>query len=62
MKVSLFKGLSMITLRIGESKQPFLEEVTTFLLASVLPAERRNIVILFLVPERKGNVLEAMRV
>lgn len=63
MKMSFLDALSMVSLRIGKTKEPLLEKVAT-VSSAIEPTDTclDDDDSLFLVPERKGNVLKAVGV
>ena len=60
MKVALFDGLSMISLRVGQAEKPFFQKIA-------IKCQRKKkdgytLCLLFLVPEGKSDVLQAVSI
>lgn len=62
MKMGLFEGLSMVSLRVRETKQTFLQEITVQSFSKLSPkiCEIKGNPILLFVPEDKRDVLKTV--
>lgn len=61
MEMGFLDALTMVSLRVGEAEEAFLEEIA--ILVNIFAYRLQDLAhSLFLVPERKANVLEAMSV
>lgn len=61
-EVRFFDALAMVSFGVGKPKQPFFHKVTVFNSACMTLRFQRRVTVLFFVPERKSNILEAVRV
>lgn len=61
-KMGLLDALTMISLRIGQAKQAFFQNITKFSRSAWPSVELSTVDLLFLVPKCKCNVLQAMRI